>query len=187
MVPVANLDNVVANHSEAGESSLTGREGSIWPYIENGILDQILSHRSTIVFTNSRGLAEKLTARLNELYAARTHHRPSRQTEVAQYDSLTGATSNRVQTGTEFIARSHHGSVSKEQRAITEQSLKSGELRCVVATSSLELGIDMGAVDLVIQVATPLSVASGLQRIGRAGHQVGGISKGLFSPAHGGI
>ncbi|MCC8284531.1 ATP-dependent helicase [Escherichia fergusonii] len=182
VVPVANLDNVVANHSEAGESSLTGREGSIWPYIENGILDQILSHRSTIVFTNSRGLAEKLTARLNELYAARTHHRPSRQTEVAQYDSLTGATSNRVQTGTEFIARSHHSSVSKEQRAITEQSLKSGELRCVVATSSLELGIDMGAVDLVIQVATPLSVASGLQRIGRAGHQVGGISKGLFFP-----
>ncbi len=81
-----------------------------------------------------------------------------------------------------FIARSHHGSVSKEQRAITEQALKSGELRCVVATSSLELGIDMGAVDLVIQVATPLSVASGLQRIGRAGHQVGGVSKGLFFP-----
>ena len=72
--------------------------------------------------------------------------------------------------------------MSKEQRAITEQALKSGELRCVVATSSLELGIDMGAVDLVIQVATPLSVASGLQRIRRAGHQVGGISKGLFFP-----
>ncbi len=86
-----------------------------------------------------------------------------------------------------FIARSHHGSVSKEQRAITEQALKSGELRCVVATSSLELGIDMGAVDLVIQVATPLSVASGLQRIGRAGHQVGGVSKGLFFPPNQGV
>ena len=91
--------------------------------------------------------------------------------DAAHFESTSGATSNRVQSSDVFIARSHHGSVSKEQRAITEQALKSGELRCVVATSSLELGIDMGAVDLVIQVATPLSVASGLQRIGRAGHQ----------------
>lgn len=178
VVPVANMDDVSSVASSTGEDSHAGREGSIWPYIETGILDEVLRHRSTIVFTNSRGLAEKLTARLNELYAARLQRSPS----IAVFESTSGATSNRVQSSDVFIARSHHGSVSKEQRAITEQALKSGELRCVVATSSLELGIDMGAVDLVIQVATPLSVASGLQRIGRAGHQVGGVSKGLFFP-----
>ena len=83
-----------------------------------------------------------------------------------------------------LLARAHHGSVSKEQRATIEDDLKSGRLRCVVATSSLELGIDMGAVDLVIQVESPPSVASGLQRIGRAGHQVGEISKGVLFPKH---
>ena len=182
VVPVANLDDVLSASPGTGEISHAGREGSIWPHIESGILDQVLSHNSTIVFTNSRGLAEKLTARLNELYASRTLNAPDVPADTAHYVSSSGATSNRVQTGAEFIARSHHGSVSKEQRAITEQALKSGELRCVVATSSLELGIDMGAVDLVIQIAAPLSVASGLQRIGRAGHQVGGVSKALFYP-----
>lgn len=182
VVPVANLDDVLSTSPGTGEISHAGREGSIWPHIESGILDQVLGHNSTIVFTNSRGLAEKLTARLNELYASRTLNTPDVLTDSAHYVSSSGATSNRVQTGAEFIARSHHGSVSKEQRAITEQALKSGELRCVVATSSLELGIDMGAVDLVIQIAAPLSVASGLQRIGRAGHQVGGVSKALFYP-----
>lgn len=83
-----------------------------------------------------------------------------------------------------LLARAHHGSVSKEQRATIEDDLKTGRLRCVVATSSLELGIDMGAVDLVIQVESPPSVASGLQRIGRAGHQVGEISKGVLFPKH---
>ncbi|ENB4451826.1 ATP-dependent helicase [Escherichia albertii] len=182
VVPVANMDDVSSVASGTGEDSHAGKEGSIWPYIETGILDEVLRHRSTIVFTNSRGLAEKLTARLNELYAARLQRTPAIAADAAHFESTTGATSNRVQSSDVFIARSHHGSVSKEQRAITEQALKSGELRCVVATSSLELGIDMGAVDLVIQVATPLSVASGLQRIGRAGHQVGGVSKGLFFP-----
>ena len=83
-----------------------------------------------------------------------------------------------------MLAKAHHGSVSKEQRALVEEELKSGILRCVVATSSLELGIDMGSVDLVIQVETPPSVASGLQRIGRAGHQVGEISQGVLLPKH---
>ncbi|TLI99340.1 ATP-dependent helicase [Escherichia sp. E4694] len=182
VVPVANMDDVSSVASGTGEDSHAGREGSIWPYIETGILDEVLRHRSTIVFTNSRGLAEKLTARLNELYAARLQRSLAIAIDATHFESTSGATSNRVQSSDVFIARSHHGSVSKEQRAITEQALKSGELRCVVATSSLELGIDMGAVDLVIQVATPLSVASGLQRIGRAGHQVGGVSKGLFFP-----
>ncbi len=83
-----------------------------------------------------------------------------------------------------LLARAHHGSVSKEARAEVEDDLKSGRLKAVVATSSLELGIDMGAVDLVIQVETPPSVASGLQRIGRAGHQVGEISQGVLFPKH---
>ena len=81
-----------------------------------------------------------------------------------------------------MLARAHHGSVSKEQRAIIEEDLKAGRLPAVVATSSLELGIDMGAVDLVIQVESPPSVASGLQRVGRAGHQVGAVSKGVVLP-----
>ncbi|HCW7014989.1 TPA: ATP-dependent helicase [Citrobacter farmeri] len=182
VAPAANLDDVLADNSDSGDAIHKGREGSVWPRIESGILDQILSHRSTIVFTNSRGLAEKLTARLNELYLSRRQAFPEPQGEPVHYDSSTGSTGNRAQDSGEYIARSHHGSVSKEQRAVTEHALKSGELRCVVATSSLELGIDMGAVDLVIQVATPLSVASGLQRIGRASHQVGGVSKGLFYP-----
>lgn len=181
VVPVANMDDVSSVASGTGEDSHAGQKAPSG-HIETGILDEVLRHRSTIVFTNSRGLAEKLTTRLNELYAARLQRSPSIAVDAAHFESTSGATSNRVQSSDIFIARSHHGSVSKEQRAITEQALKSGELRCVVATSSLELGIDMGAVDLVIQVATPLSVASGLQRIGRAGHQVGGVSKGLFSP-----
>ena len=87
-------------------------------------------------------------------------------------------------SGTRVVARAHHGSVSKEQRAQIEADLKSGQLPCVVATSSLELGIDMGAVDVVVQVESPPSVASGLQRVGRAGHQVGATSRGVFFPNH---
>src|SRR5690606_623896 len=109
---------------------------------------------------NSRRLAERLTARLNEIHAERT------------------------ESPDEVLARAHHGSVSKDQRAIIEDDLKSGRLRCVVATSSLELGIDMGAVDLVVQVEAPPSVASGLQRVGRAGHQVGEVSRGVLFPKH---
>ena len=83
-----------------------------------------------------------------------------------------------------LVARAHHGSVSKEQRAIIEDDLKRGRLPCVVATSSLELGIDMGAVDLVVQIESPPSVASALQRVGRAGHQVGEVSRGVLFPKH---
>ncbi|WP_272947508.1 helicase-related protein, partial [Bifidobacterium animalis] len=137
------------------------------------------------MFANSRGVAENLTARRNELHAERTAPAPSKPTVAPvpeQYGSFTGSTVSRVVASPELIARSHHGSVSKEQRRDIEQSLKDGSLRCVVATSSLELGIDMGLVDLVIQVAAPPSVASALQRIGRASHQVGGTSTGLVYP-----
>ena len=95
---------------------------------------------------------------------------------MAPFDVVRGAPS--------VIARAHHGSVSKEARAEIESALKSGELRCVVATSSLELGIDMGAVDKVVQVGSPPSVASALQRIGRAGHVVGATSAGDVYPLH---
>ncbi len=148
---------------------------------------RVLQHRSTIVFVNSRGVAERLTARLNEAYATHigeAEAAPSVRTP-AQLMGGSAATRPRATetTGAEpVLARAHHGSVSKEQRALIEDELKSGRLRCVVATSSLELGIDMGAVDLVIQVSSPPSVASGLQRVGRAGHQVGEISQGVTYP-----
>jgi ATP-dependent Lhr-like helicase len=160
--------------------------GSIWPDVEAQLVDLVETHNSTIVFANSRRLAERLTARLNEIHAERTG------TEVpadANPKVAGGAPAHLLGSGQTYgaptlLARAHHGSVSKEQRAIVEEDLKSGRLKAVVATSSLELGIDMGAVDLVIQVEAPPSVASGLQRIGRAGHQVGEISRGVLFPKH---
>ncbi|WP_239479157.1 DEAD/DEAH box helicase [Rothia sp. ZJ1223] len=196
-----------------------GYQASIWPHVEERIVDVVEAHQSTIVFTNSRGLAEKLTARLNEIYAARVRDRSSMNEEahsrggepqsvteiLAQalakdsvrlenpdHDAkLTQKTENRARasapaenTAAPVLARAHHGSVAKDQREIIENALKSGELKCVVATSSLELGIDMGAVEVVVQVEAPFSVASGLQRVGRAGHQVGEVSRGFLYPKH---
>ena len=159
---------------------------SIWPLIEASILDEVLAHRTTIVFVNSRGLCEKLTARLNELYAKREGlMAPGGQADGGPSSHLRsdlGSTSELAQGAPEIIAKAHHGSVSKEKRLQVERELKAGELPCVVATSSLELGIDMGSIDLVLQVAAPPSVASGLQRIGRANHQVGGRSTGSIYP-----
>ena len=126
---------------------------SIWPAIHPRILELIRAHHSTIVFCNSRRLAERLANKLNELAG-------------------------------EELVRAHHGSLAREQRVQIEEALKAGRLPAIVATSSLELGIDMGAVDLVIQVESPASVASGLQRIGRAGHQVGEPSRGVFFPKY---
>ncbi|RXQ99882.1 ATP-dependent helicase [Pseudoxanthomonas composti] len=183
VVPVEDMSDIPAH--DAGGQARGTRAGSIWPHVEASILDEVLRRRSTIVFANSRGVAEKLTARLNELHAERVAQAaglPTAQVEAQPFDSFSGATSKRVTVAPEHIARSHHGSVSKEQRAEIEQALKDGQLRCVVATSSLELGIDMGQVDLVIQVAAPPSVASALQRVGRAGHQVGGLSSGRLYP-----
>ncbi|MCK1809282.1 MULTISPECIES: DEAD/DEAH box helicase [Micromonospora] len=102
---------------------------------------------------------------------------PRQPAEVmAQSGAATGAPA--------VIARAHHGSVSREERKQIEEALKSGRLPAVVATSSLELGIDMGAVDLVVQIEAPPSVAAGLQRVGRAGHQVGAVSRGVVFPKH---
>jgi ATP-dependent Lhr-like helicase len=163
--------------SGSGETEVTG---SVWPHVEEAIVDRILQQRSTIVFCNSRRLAERLTGRLNEIYSERLGLDLPEASVPAATMAQAGATAG----ADPVLAKAHHGSVSKEQRAQVEEELKSGVLRCVVATSSLELGIDMGAVDLVIQVEAPPSAASGLQRIGRAGHQVGEVSRAALFPKH---
>ncbi len=152
-------------------------ETSIWPRVQERIVNHIENNRSTIVFVNSRGLAEKLTAALNDIHLRRVLAKQGIDPE----DYAAGISDI---AEVPPLARAHHGSVSKEQRTLIEEALKGGTLRCVVATSSLELGIDMGHVDLVIQVAAPPSVASALQRVGRAGHRVGEISRGFFYPKH---
>ena len=147
---------------------------SIWPHVEERVLDLIQAHRSTIVFANSRRLAERLCGRLNELATERAVRRGRRGAgDAASADAEAVV-----------IARAHHGSVSRQERTEIEEALKAGRLPAVVATSSLELGIDMGAVDLVIQVESPPSVASGLQRVGRAGHNVGDVSRGVIFPKY---
>lgn len=188
-VPVDDLTAIPAFGGFGADDSSRAPDGrlgapSIWPYLEAAILDQVLEHNSTIVFVNSRGLCERLTARLNDMYQRRCGHAPELpfETEGSVIRSSLGPSSEMVAPATEAIARAHHGSVSKELRASIEADLKSGALKCVVATSSLELGIDMGDVDLVLQVAPPLSVSSGLQRVGRANHQVGGRSRGIVFP-----
>ena len=235
---------------------------SIWPHIEEAILDQVLAHRTTLVFVNSRGACERLTAHLNEAWAMRVATgeglgrsggaggeglgrsgeaggeepstgppadgaptpaditfeptaltgAPSGPARAAAVDADSGRAdsvepacapsaapaepvlhheswemgetkrSQALPEGAPVIARAHHGSVSKEQRLAVERALKAGELRCVVATASLELGIDMGSIDIVLQVAPPPSVASGLQRVGRADHRVGGRPRGTIYP-----
>ena len=215
-VPVEDMSDLsTAAHDD--DSTPTG--GSIWPHVEEAIVDRVLEHRSSIVFANSRRLAERLTARMNEVYQERLDDaaapfderasaepvalaqalRESRRTLEAQRpleaqrlptvveerrQPREWTSASDAQSADGILARAHHGSVSKEQRAVIEDDLKTGRLRCVVATSSLELGIDMGEVDLVVQVEAPPSVASGLQRVGRAGHQVGEVSKGVMFPKH---
>ena len=128
-------------------------EPSIWSAIHPALLKLVREHRSTLIFVNSRRLAERISGAINDL-------------------------------AEQPLVRAHHGSVSVGQRKEIEELLKSGQLRGLVATSSLELGIDMGAVDLVVQIEAPPSVASGMQRIGRASHQVGAVSKGLIFPKY---
>ncbi len=158
-----------------------GRAASIWPHVEEHVVDLIEQHRSTIVFANSRRLAERLTARLNEIASERAGDALE---AGAAPPAEVMAQSGQSKGAEVVLAKAHHGSVSKEQRALIEDDLKRGRLPAVVATSSLELGIDMGAVDLVIQIESPPSVASALQRVGRAGHQVGETSRGVLFPKH---
>ena len=124
---------------------------SIWSAIHPRLLELVRAHRSTLIFVNSRRIAERLASALNELAG-------------------------------ETLVRSHHGSLARPQRIEVEDRLKAGQIRGLVATSSLELGIDMGAIDLVVQIEAPPSVASGMQRIGRAGHTIGAASRGVIVP-----
>lgn len=166
-VPVADMTDPPTPEPDminANSNPAEYRLGSMWPAIEQALYQRVIAARSTIVFTNSRRQAERLTARLNEIHAQTQDGEPLPEGEV--------------------LARAHHGSVSKEARARVEEDLKAGVLRCVVATASLELGIDMGDVDLVAQIDPPPSVSSGLQRLGRSGHQVGGASTAIFYPTH---
>ncbi|MDR0488540.1 MAG: DEAD/DEAH box helicase [Propionibacteriaceae bacterium] len=155
---VTRKPSAVKDSSPPGGRDMRTSTPSIWPHVERQIFDLIMTHRSTICFCNSRAVAERLTNHLNALYHEETENPEG------------------------MIARTHHGSISKSLRVEIENDLKAGLLPCVVATNSLELGIDMGAVDLVIQVGAPPSVASGLQRIGRGGHQVDAVSHGVLFP-----
>lgn len=157
------------------------RPVSIWPFIEHDVYDEVMAARASLVFVNSRRTAERLTSRLNEIWAA--HHDPQSLTAPGHRPpAQMMAACDEVGRAPAVIARAHHGSVSKDERREIEESLREGRLRCVVATSSLELGIDMGLVDRVIQVESPPSVASALQRVGRAGHSVGAVSVGSVHP-----
>ncbi|MGP3982757.1 ATP-dependent helicase [Streptomyces sp. KR80] len=181
VVPVEDLGELGGSPATDPDSGAVGEKPSIWPHVEERIADLVEAHRSTIVFANSRRLAERLCNRLNEIAYERSTGEPS--PEHHSPAELMGG-SGAARGAPAVMARAHHGSVSKEQRALVEEDLKAGRLPAVVATSSLELGIDMGAVDLVVQVESPPSVASGLQRVGRAGHQVGAVSTGVVFPKY---
>ncbi|MQA04065.1 MAG: ATP-dependent helicase [Streptosporangiales bacterium] len=181
VVPVEDMRELGTTTDDvAGATAQPQPRNSIWPHVEERVLDLVQDHRSTIVFANSRRAAERLCARLNETWVERQDGELDDDPGPAEVMAQSGASRGAPLE----IARAHHGSVSKEQRAATEEALKAGQLPAVVATSSLELGIDMGAVDLVVQVEAPPSVASGLQRVGRAGHQVGAVSKGVLFPKY---
>ena len=151
-VPVEDMARLGQQEEfSSGPASQGPKRTSIWTAIHPRLLELIREKQSTLIFVNSRRVAERLAGALNDL---------------AQ----------------ESIARAHHGSLAASQRSEIEELLKAGRIRALVATSSLELGIDMGAVDLVIQIEAPPSIASGMQRIGRAGHHVGAVSDGIIFP-----
>ena len=169
--------------SGVDKESALPQQKSVWPHVQHAIYQQVMANRATLVFVNSRRAAERLTGALNELWAE--EHDPESIAAPTRRDpAQLMAQSTQVTGVPAVIARAHHGSVSKEERADIEAALKSGTLRCVVATSSLELGIDMGLVDHVVQVGAPPSVASAVQRCGRAGHTVGATSHATIYPLH---
>ncbi|MEU1095331.1 ATP-dependent helicase, partial [Streptomyces sp. NPDC005877] len=188
VVPVEDLGEL--GGAPAADAAEGAEKPSIWPHVEERIVDLVQAHRSTIVFANSRRLAERLCNRLNEIaYERATAAALEAGESAVPLDEAHAPAEVMAQSGAAkgappVLARAHHGSVSKEQRSLVEEDLKAGRLPAVVATSSLELGIDMGAVDLVVQVESPPSVASGLQRVGRAGHQVGAVSTGVVFPKY---
>lgn len=172
IVPVEDMGRLgEAIVEEPGSAPAAGpRRRSIWPSMHPRLLDLVQQHRSTIIFVNARRLSERLATRLNEL--------------AVEGENRSAEAEGRPPAAGEELVKAHHGSLSREQRLIIEDQLKRGTLKGLVATSSLELGIDMGAVDLVVQVESPGAVSRGLQRIGRAGHQVGAPSVGKFFPKH---
>lgn len=170
-VPVEDMARLTSfEQLPSGSAAQSPKRPSSWSAIQPQLLDLIRGHRTTLLFVNSRRVAERLAAALNDLAAEQAAERAlpddAHATAVAP----------------EVLVRAHHGSVAHKQRQEIEDQLKLGQLRALVATSSLELGIDMGSVDLVVQIEAPPSVASGLQRIGRASHQVGGTSTGIIFP-----
>ena len=185
VVPVEDMGELgqVITDPVGGPAAAGPQRRSIWPSMHPKLLELVQEHRSTLIFVNARRLAERLATRLNELAA---------EQEAVAAGAEPGGTDGARFAGAEAIGappevelvKAHHGSLSKERRLIIEDELKSGRLKGLVATSSLELGIDMGAVDLVVQVESPGAVARGLQRIGRAGHQVGEPSRGKVFPKH---
>jgi ATP-dependent Lhr-like helicase len=196
VVPVEDMtepDAAVEKRRDGGESkrdrpadpdypddvAQTPSPRSIWPAIYPRLLELVQEHNSTIVFVNARRAAERIAKRLNEM----ANELAEQELPATEHDG-TGKPDPKHEGDEGFIeiARAHHGSLSHEERGLVEEMLKSGQLPCLVATSSLELGIDMGAVDLVIQVESPKSVTRGLQRVGRAGHTLGEVSKGRIFP-----
>ncbi|MGY6501909.1 MAG: Lhr family helicase [Acidimicrobiales bacterium] len=175
IVPVEDMGSLgeIIDEPVSGPAAAGPVRRSIWPSIHPRLLELIQQHRSTLVFVNARRLSERLASRLNEL-AVEGENRA---------DEAEGRPPAADETHPDLV-KAHHGSLSRERRLVIEDELKSGTLRGLVATSSLELGIDMGAVDLVVQVESPGAVSRGLQRIGRAGHQVGQPSRGRIFPKH---
>ncbi|WP_260619943.1 DEAD/DEAH box helicase [Corynebacterium anserum] len=180
-----NTDNGSGARVASGvdKESALPQQKSVWPHIQRAVYEQVMANRSTLVFVNSRRTAERLTGALNEEWA-REHDPESLATPTRRDPAQLMAQSAQVTGAEPVIARAHHGSVSKDERADIEDALKTGRLKAVVATSSLELGIDMGLVDHVIQVGAPPSVSAAVQRCGRAGHTVGAVSHATVYPLH---
>ena len=152
-VPVEDMARIAESDDIPSGPASGGNRSSIWAAIHPRLLELVTSHQSTLIFVNSRRIAERLAAALNELAG-------------------------------EPLVRAHHGSLARPQRIEIEDKLKAGQIRGLVATSSLELGIDMGAIDLVVQIEAPPSVASGMQRIGRSGHTIDQPSRGIIVPKY---